>query len=380
MTTPRLIPLTSIPTATVLGPELFTQLALSVGGVWDQPALGAALDLYFDRRMAECVAMPAPEVNPAGLVVVNVDPVADFLFAQIVSMPAEQGGAAPPGQLDLFEYVIERMHMWQATHPTVHLHMGGVNYWASLRDLSRDEIFGGLLYMSQAVVEDERSGGKRTTPASLFISMDASSTNQAAYGLVAQYSARLDDYLGRYTATGLGTLTAKQLRRGLRKRQSGSLVLFHVVAQLAVLTDESTRRARSHPFAGLAYSLPLLELCLVFEDLLAPKLPRSLRTLGQLIPAYRPPTVSLTASDINISNASADANFSASVSCLLDRRKLIGRRRHITSQERDVLLVHAVRNESAHRADRSLVLAERFEDIASHLVFAILYAVEELWT
>jgi len=50
--------------------------------------------------------------------------------------------------------------------------------------------------------------------------------------------------------------------------------------------------------------------------------------------------------------------------------------RTLQSQERDVLLLYAVRNASAHRMQRSSIFARRFEDLVRHLLSAVFYLVE----
>jgi hypothetical protein len=353
-----------------LGLELATQLALCLSGVMDEPAFRAALGRYFDARDAV-----STDVTPSGRKIVNVDGILNYLAGSLLLNRPH-----PSGPLGLFEYVLDQMYDWQAAHPAIHLHKAGAYYWAGLRDIELDNVERGLLYMHQAVREDEASTevSMPPTPATWFVTMDPTDPNQAYHARVVAYASIVEGYLNDYVSRGLGSMGILDLRRRLQRPDmlNAAIALLHVVAQLEVMTDASTLRVRAGGFAALSYSRLVLEICLVFEDLLAPFVPAKIKTLGPILPHYVVPgTIAIEEADRISASAAFNADLDAALVALLDTGGLPGGRA-FKQQERDVLVLYGVRNASAHRLGRSPLFAARFEDLARHLLFATFYLIE----
>lgn len=370
-TPPDLAELASQPITADLGPELATQLLLSLGGVMNEPAFRSALMGFLDAREAASI-----DATPSGKKLVDADAILNYLAGSLLL-----GRPRPAGPLGLFEYTMDRMYEWQAAHPGVHLHKAGAYYWAGLRDVELDNVERGLLYMHQAVREDEASKEMPMppTPATWFVTMDPTDPNQAFHARVVEYAAIVEGYLNDYAARGLGSLSVVGLRTRLRAPNmlNAAVALLHVVAQVAVMTDASTLRVREHGFAALTYSRVALEICLVFEDLATPFVPAHIKTLGDLLPRYGVSgTINITPAIRDRAAAAFKGNLDTTLIGLLDTGSLAGVG-VLTPQERDVLLLYGVRNASAHRLGRSSLLAVRFEELARHLLFAVFHLIEK---
>jgi hypothetical protein len=237
--------------------------------------------------------------------------------------------------------------------------------------------------MRQSVIEDEATTGQAmpSRPSTWFVTMDPSEPNQAYRPRVSEYAAVVESYLREYATTGIGTMTMGDLRTRLKRPEmlNTAVGLLHIVAQVRVMKDPSTHRVREQEFAALVYSQLLLEIALIFEELLAPIVGATpAMTLGGMLPSYSAPAFHITSADCHLVRDECNRDLDAAATSLLDRGGLAGRT--FAAQKRDALLLYGVRNASAHRLARSSVLARRFEDLASHLLFAVFYLFEQKYT
>jgi hypothetical protein len=362
-------PLASSPIARELGTELATQLLLCLNGTLNEPAFRKAALAFLDRRAATTTAL-----TPSGKPIVNVDEIFNWLAGEIFQPPR------PSGPLEMFEYVLGLLRDWQGAHPDVLVHKASGYYWAALRDIELDNIDRGLLYMHQSAIEDAASHERPMppTPSVWFITMDPTNPNQAYHERVVEYASIVEGHLTAYRDAGLGMQSMTDVRDRLQRanKLSSAVALLHVVAQLKVLTEPSTRHVRDSEFAALVYSRLALEVCLVFEELLAPLVRGSRSTLGAMLPSYRATSIQLTASDRDQAAEAFRQDLNGSINSLLDKGELASLRQ-LTAPERDLLLLYGVRNQSAHRLGGSPLFARRFEDLVRHLLFAVFYLIEE---
>ena len=91
---------------------------------------------------------------------------------------------------------------------------------------------------------------------------------------------------------------------------------------------------------------------------------------------YSAPCIAITPPDRDAVIRRVAADTSGSLTSLLDVGTLPVLGSAPSVPERDLYVLLAVRNTSAHRLLRSPMVATRFEDLAKRSMFAVLYLVE----
>ena len=199
----------------------------------------------------------------------QADSNADQLFFWIGDIALPRHGT-PVEATGSWEQILGFVHDWEAMSGR-RVHKGGGYYLAAVRDIALWR-HRRVVYMHQAVYEDQRTYQQAQGPALWFVTLNGDPRNQAYRQRVLVYEQALQGYLVDYVSRGRGQLTLADLR-GRVERYPNQLLdplmaLTHSVARTLRLGDERIKPLRGTQFSELLLSQVALELCLTAEELM----------------------------------------------------------------------------------------------------------------
>jgi hypothetical protein len=220
-------------------------------------------------------------------------------------------------------------------------------------------------------------------PAMRFVTVDATSDEQAFKDEVDEYAAFLETRLARYRHDTQGTLTLKDLRDKVIPRQDLWDDMFHLVYAAA-----RVRRleAWGHVATATSFGVNLLaqalgDLCLVAEQWLRIGWPDGMffELAVRYLNATRGGSSGQRTMEAVSKGYKAPGGWGTTVGALLDRRYSAGTRT-LDAMESDLGIAYIVRNTAFHSLKADPLLASRFADIEASIFSAIFAVVERLPT
>lgn len=301
--------------------------------------------------------------------------------------------------LSLWQEVHRMIAEWQAGNQDKPgyrpIHLGTPFYFSSGIHFKIGNREHALMLMHLAVEQDERNRPGEDTPARMFISLDVDNPDQYLRPIVARLSEFLKYRLDWYNTFAedpsnhpYGKLTWDEFR--LRFLAQGgdlsSVAAFYVfsVARAHSLWTMTDAFAASR-FAARIYENTLLNLCIVFEELVRPHY----KSVGGATP---PPTMkplitflaqqtglSLTGADLNAVQAARNHNFDAEITRLISNRGPVIGPAMTWRIEEDLLIMFALRDPAAHQIRPLMTAVTRFQFLCDSVLNAIFFVVERLY-
>jgi hypothetical protein len=290
----------------------------------------------------------------------------------------------PVQQPNLLQHTVGLVEQWDAAHDPDRRHKGTPYYFLGMGYILLGDIDRGFLYMHMAFREDQLSSGKPdpAQPAMRFVTLDATSDQQAFKDEVDEYAAFIEARMRRYRARTGCALTLPALRGKVIPEQSLWDDMFHLNYATARIRrlEAWGHVANTTPFGVNLLAQALGDLCLVAEEWMRYGWPLDAEFF-QLAVKYLHDTGYKNTADASlraVSKASkAQGAWGATVEGLLDGTFRDGIRA-LAPREADIALAYLIRNRAAHSVKADPILASRFEDIESRVYAAIFGIVEQL--
>lgn len=295
------------------------------------------------------------------------------------------GEVVGPAQLpNLLQHTVGLVEQWDAAHAPVRRHKGTPYYFLGMGYILLGDIDRGFLYMHMAFREDQLSSGRADPPqpAMRFVTVDATSDQQAFKDEVDEYAAFIETRMQRYRAGTGGALTLLALRQKVIADQSLWDDMFHLNYATARIRrlEAWGHVAKTTTFGVNLMSQALGDLCLVAEQWMRYGWPLEAEFF-QLAVKYLHGTGNRKTADASLQAVSKASKYpgawGATVEALLDGTFRDGTRA-LAPREADVALAYLIRNSAAHSVKADPVLASKFEDIESRVYAAIFGIVEHL--
>lgn len=339
----------------VLGPELEKLLAGLDLDRWDN-----AVNEYFDRT-----SQPNEVFN-------------------ILSGAWLRNVVAPALRPNLLQHTVGLAEEWDDAHSPNRRHKGTPYYFLGMGYILLGDIDRGFLYMHLAFREDQLLTGTAdpVQPAMRFVTVDASSDQQAFKDEVDAYAAFIETRMQRYRDLTGNALTLSALRQKVIPDQRLWDDMFHLVYATARIRrlEAWGHVSTATPFGVNLMAQGLADLCLVAEQWLRLGWP-SKGLFFQLAVNYLGATGYAGTADATMQAVSKASKVPGAWATTVE--ELLGGvfladGRAVDQREADIALAYLIRNSSAHNVKADPILATRFEDIESRIYASVFGILEHL--
>lgn len=291
----------------------------------------------------------------------------------------------PAQRTNLLQHSVGLVEQWDAAHYPRRRHKGTPYYFLGMGYILLGDIDRGFLYMHLAFREDQLLTGTAAPlqPAMRFVTVDASSDQQAFKDEVDAYAAFIETRMQRYRDLTGGALTLPALRQRVILDQRLWDDMFHLVYATARIRR---LEAWGHVSTATSFGVNLMaqalaDLCLVAEQWLRLGWPIKHGLFFMLAVRYLGKTGYAGTADATMKSVSKASKvpgaWAATVEELLDGVFLAGGR-VLDQREADTAIAYLIRNSSAHSVKADPILATRFEEIESRIYASVFGILEHL--